>query len=121
PKMALAEAKLLRDSRDGLPVAGSGREQARCTPDQIGLPGPFGRAGARVRSAALAGSIAGGLGCGRARVEADVRTLRHPRGAARPAVDAGRGDGCVEHSVVASVTARAEPVTGLELIDHGSE
>ena len=75
---------------------------------QVGAPIPFGRARRGVRAAALARPEAGRLGRRRRRVEAHVLALRRAGRAARPAVDAGRGD-AREHPAVEARVASPPP------------
>src|SRR5436305_2184854 len=63
---------------------------------------PVGR-GALIRAAALARPEPGGLGCCGGLVERDVFAPRLPRGAARPAIDAGRLDRIEEMAVLRRV------------------
>jgi len=94
-------------------------DQAHRARGDVGAPEPLGRAGSGVRAAAQAGAKAGLLGRRGGRVKAHVLALGRDRGAARPAVDAGRGDRREEPAVEARVAAAQGAVGGLEVDDHG--
>src|SRR5262249_14314409 len=70
-----------------------------------------------IRPAALTGSEAGALCCGRVGVEAHMLTLRPARGAGGPAIDAGGFDGIVEDVVGRAVA----PLHGLPTLIVGRE
>ena len=103
--LALAVAQPPREPGDALPVHHAVADQPHRAAGQVGAEIPFGRAGRRVRVAALARAEARLLGRRGAGVKAHVRALRGDRGAAGPAIDPGRGDRDEEDAVEPGVFA----------------
>ena len=99
----LGVAEPPREPGDALAVDDAVGDQPHRAPDEVAAPVPLRRAGRRVGAAALARAEPGRLRSRGGAVEADVLALRRPRGAARPAVDPGRGDGAVDPAVEARV------------------
>ena len=114
---AVAEAQ--GQSRNAVPVHDAISDKAHRAPDDVGSAVPFGRAGCRVRHAALACPEAGPLGgcCGREKTH--PRRPGGRRRTARPAVDARRGDRHKEPAVEAGVTAAHCQVPGLVVERRG--
>ena len=118
-QLALGVAQSPSQTTDALAVDGSIEDQADGSCRDIGPAQPLGRTRGCIGTAAHAGAEAGLLGGGRRRIEADVLGLRGDRGAARPAVDPGRGDAREEPAVEARVPALDGSVAAVEVLEHG--
>ena len=121
PQVARAVSEPPGEAFDAFAVDDAVGDQAHGAPGGVGAQVPLRRAGHRVGAAAQAGAKAGALGGRRRGEEAHVFALRRARGAARPAVDAGRRDAHEEPAVEARVVALHGAVAGVGIGQHDGD
>ena len=119
-QLAGGVAEVGREAADAFPIHRAVGDQAHRAPDDVTAHIPFGRAGRRVGTAALAGPEARPLRRRRGRIEPNVARKRRPDGAAGPAIDPGRQHRRDEPAVEPGVLRLDRPIAAFEILVHPS-
>ena len=120
-ELARAVAEAPGHALDTVAVHDAVADQPHRPRHHVGPDVPLGGPRRGVGPATQAGAEAGLLSSSGGRVEADVLSLGRAGGAARPAIDPGRGHGAEEPPVEAGVLALGRLVAALRVLDHGCQ